>query len=136
MKLTIDLDPIVARVLAKRDRERLLRAAGVAVLRDWKKRMTKNRSDLLAGATPAPPRAPKVGELLFEFLRGHDRIRCELRDHGPFGVEAQFLINEELFIGRTFHPRLDPMRTPREMAIAWAETERADLVARADGEAR
>jgi hypothetical protein len=25
-----------------------------------------------------------------EFLLGHDRILCELRDHGPYGVEAQF----------------------------------------------
>lgn len=135
MKLTIDLDTIITRVQAKRARERTLRAAGIAVLRDWKTRMTEptDRSHLLAGATPGPQRVPKVGELLFEFLRGHDRIRCELRDHGPFGVEAQFLINEELFISRTFHPRLDPMRTPREMAIAWAETERADLLARDDG---
>ena len=69
-----------------------------------------------------------LGELLFEFLRGHDRIRCELRDHGAYGVEAQFLINEELVIGRTFHQRLDPTRTPRAMAIAWAEDERKAIV--------
>jgi hypothetical protein len=31
---------------------------------------------------PAPPRTPKPGELLFEFLHGHDRILCELRDDG------------------------------------------------------
>lgn len=129
MKLTIHLDAIVARVQAKRDRERSLRSTGVVVFRDWKKRMTspKDQNPLFAGATPPPPRAPKVGELLFEFLRGHDRIRCELRDHGPFGVEAQFLINEEIFIGRTFHQRLDPTRTPREMAIAWAEEERKTI---------
>jgi hypothetical protein len=116
VKITIDLDTIISRVQAKRARERTLREAGIAVLRDWKKAMTEppDRSHLLAGATPGPQRVPKVGELLFEFLRGHDRIRCELRDHGPFGVEAQFLINEELFISRTFHPRLDPMRTPRD----------------------
>jgi hypothetical protein len=32
-------------------------------------------------------------ECLFEFLRGHDRFRCELRDHGQWGVEAQFYQN-------------------------------------------
>ncbi len=73
---------------------------------------------------------PRVGALLFEFLRGHDRFRCELRDHGSYGVEAQFLINEELFIGRTFHQRLDPQRTPRAMAIMWADEERKVLEAR------
>jgi hypothetical protein len=45
--------------------------------------------------SPAPPRQPKPGELLFEFLHGHDRILCELRDDGEVGgVEAQFLRNE------------------------------------------
>jgi hypothetical protein len=41
------------------------------------------------------PAAPKgqPGELLFEFHveRTHTFYRCELRDHGPYGVEAQFL---------------------------------------------
>lgn len=76
---------------------------------------------LLHTAKPDPPRVPRSGELLFEFLRGHDRIRCELRDHGAYGVEAQFMTNEELTIAHTFHQRLDPNRTPREMAVAWAE---------------
>ena len=67
------------------------------------------------------------GELLFEFYRerDHSRWRCELRDHGEtYGVEAQFLKNEEFFAARTFPPRLDPTRTPRALAIAWAEEER------------
>ena len=42
--------------------------------------------------SPRPPaRQPQPGEPLFEFLRGHDGFLCELRDHGPYGVErAQF----------------------------------------------
>ena len=36
------------------------------------------------------PESLKPGELLFEFLRGHDCFLCELRDHGEYGVEAQF----------------------------------------------
>ena len=78
-------------------------------------------------AKPPGPRQAQPGELLFEFLQGHTRIRCELRDHGDYGVEAQFLHNEEIVIGRTFHQRLDPTRTPREMAITWAEAERAAM---------
>jgi len=42
----------------------------------------------------------------------------------PFGP---ILHNEEFRIGRVFHQRLDPTRTPREMAIAWAQEWRKDL---------
>ena len=73
------------------------------------------------------PRQAKPGELLFEFYRERDHSRwfCELRDHGePYGVEAQFFQNEELLVSRRFDRRMDPTRTPREMAIAWAEEER------------
>jgi hypothetical protein len=71
---------------------------------------------------PAPPRQPKPGEPLFEFLHGQDRILCELRDDGEVGgVEAQFLRNEVLEVGRRFFPHMSATRTPREMAIAWAE---------------
>lgn len=76
-----------------------------------------------------PPRQSQRREQLFEFLHGRDRIRCELLDHGDYGVEAQFLTNEELTIGRTFHAHLDPSRTPREMAIAWATEERRAIEA-------
>src|SRR5262245_34837660 len=44
---------------------------------------------------PNPARQPQSGELLFEFPRGHDRFLCELRDHGAYGIEAQFWKNEE-----------------------------------------
>ena len=81
-----------------------------------------------APAGPQPPR-----ERLFEFLRGHDRILCELVDHGGYGVEAQFLTNEELTIGRTFHRRLDLTHTPRELAIAWATEWRRTFDESADG---
>jgi hypothetical protein len=74
---------------------------------------------------PDPPRQPKPGERLFEFLVGHDRYLFELRDHGDvYGAECQILKNEELLISRRFDPRLDPSRPSREMAIAWATEER------------
>lgn len=43
----------------------------------------------------ARARVAVAGELLFEFLCGQDRFRCQLRDHGEFGIEAQFYENEE-----------------------------------------
>lgn len=88
----------------------------------------KNQEALFHGAKPQPPRQPQPGELLFEFLRGHHRYRCELRDHGGYGVEAQFFKNEEFLYGQRFDPRLDRLRTPRQMAITWAELERAAIL--------
>jgi hypothetical protein len=66
--------------------------------------------------------AAEAGRTAVQFLHGHDRILCELRDHDEaYGVEAQFFRNEELEIGRRFERRMDPTRTPREMAIQWAD---------------
>jgi hypothetical protein len=41
----------------------------------------------------------------------HRFYRVELRDHGPYGVEAQFLDPVEVRIARTFSPHLDLTRT-------------------------
>ena len=83
-------------------------------------------------ATPGlklPVRQPKPGELLFEFYveRTHRFMRCELRDHGQYGVEAQFLEADGwLRLAQTFRDVLDGDRLikARESAIAWAEDER------------
>ena len=68
------------------------------------------------------PHVSQPGELLFEFLRERDhvRFRCELRDHGAYGVEAQYLRNEEFLIGRRFDTR--------ELAILWAEYQRTAIL--------
>lgn len=60
-----------------------------------------------------PPRLPTPGELLFEFHveRTHTFWRVELRDHGAFGVEVQFLDPIEIRIARTFRQDLDPTRS-------------------------
>jgi len=69
-------------------------------------------------AKPLPPRVARPGEPLFSFVRGHDRFACELRYHGEWGVEAQFLKNEELLIGRRFDLRAQAVRWPEEMRTA------------------
>ena len=66
-----------------------------------------------------PPRQPRPGEILFEFVResDHAHFRCELRTHGgEWGVEAQFWMNGELLIGRRFDARA--------LAVQWAMVER------------
>jgi hypothetical protein len=51
-------------------------------------------------------------------------VRCELRDHGEFGVEVQFLVNGDLHVARSF--RDDVLRgRARDRAVAWAEKRRA-----------
>ncbi len=66
----------------------------------------------------APARQLRAGELLFEFHvdRTHTFYRCELRDRGKYGVEAQLVDPVDLRIAHTF--------PTRELAIAWAEEER------------
>jgi hypothetical protein len=70
---------------------------------------------------PAPVRLGKPGGKLFEFRHGDDRFICELRDRGRFGVEAQFLLNGDLYIARTFQDQTDFGVRARDLAIAWAE---------------
>jgi hypothetical protein len=71
---------------------------------------------------PPPPAPPPNVELLYEFLHGHTRIRCELVDHGQYGIEARILHNEEHYMSRTFAPwHCIPLATPRAAAIHWAE---------------
>jgi hypothetical protein len=81
--------------------------------------------------TPAPPRQPQPGEVLWTFTRDrdHKRFSCELRDCGQYGIDVQILEHEDLFYSRMFTQAMDPtgMRTPREMALQYAAEERKDL---------
>ena len=73
---------------------------------------------------PPPPRQPKPGELLFEFLRASDRapMACELRFHGEsYGWEAQFLERGELLYSRGGFAM-------RAQAVQRAEEERKAIV--------
>ncbi len=53
-------------------------------------------------------RTARPRETLFEFVVGHYRYRCELRDYGAYGIEAQFFENEQCWYSRRFDGRLDP----------------------------
>jgi hypothetical protein len=74
----------------------------------------------------APNHVPKVidrrrpREALFAFQRDADRFVCELVDHGPYGIEAQFFQNEDFLISRRFETRA--------LAITWASLEREALL--------
>jgi hypothetical protein len=79
---------------------------------------------------PDVPRQLAAGELLFEFYseRNHTRWRCELRQHPePYRVEAPFLPERGVPLLAALRRHDEPRRTPREMAIAWAEEWRTDL---------
>ena len=70
----------------------------------------------------APPRQPKPGELLFEFVRATDRapMSCELRFHvESFGWEVQFFVRGDFFSGRGAF-------VTKALAILWAEQERKE----------
>jgi len=86
---------------------------------------------------PAPgPGIHTTGELLYEFLHGHTKVRCELVDHGQYGVEARLLYDEEHRISHTFAPwHCIPLSTPRAAAIHWAENERRAIEANTNAEA-
>jgi hypothetical protein len=72
---------------------------------------------------PAPARAVRPGELLFEFVRASDRapMSCELRFHGEsYGWEAQFLERGEFIYRRCLF-------VTKVVAVRWAELERAAM---------
>lgn len=85
-------------------------------------------------ASPHRDEQSKVGEPLFECLRGHDRILCELYDLGDYGIDVRFFMNEDFWYSRQFDPQLDPSRPPRELAVQWATEERKAI--RASSEAK
>jgi hypothetical protein len=85
-----------------------------------------SRDELYSPSAPAPgPRIPTHGELLYVFLQGPTRIRCELVDHGEYGVEARILYDDKHHMSHTFAPwHCIPFATPRAAAIHWAEKKR------------
>jgi hypothetical protein len=69
---------------------------------------------------PTLPRQPKPGELLFEFHveATHRFFRCELRDHGEWGIEAQILeAPDELCVSHRFMDADGRLFSARNQAI-------------------
>ena len=64
---------------------------------------------------------------LFEFRKGGDHYACELRDHGEFGIEAQFLLNGQPYIARTFLDQPELNLRARDIAKRWANGQRAAM---------
>jgi hypothetical protein len=87
----------------------------------------RDQSALMWNARSRQARTPRPGERLYEWDRGGDLFRCELRDHGEFGVEAQVMRNGELVVARTFRDVPDLGLKARALAIAWAEAERKTM---------
>jgi hypothetical protein len=65
-----------------------------------------------------PHTEPRPREVLYEFIRESDqaKFRCELRDHGEYGIEVQVfkggkLVGASVFATRTF-------------ALQWADLKR------------
>jgi hypothetical protein len=87
--------------------------------------MSDDRPFYVPNSTKPAPRQPLPRELLFEFRVDGRWYRCELIDHGPHGVEAAFTQPERDYLySRRFDTRMDPTRTPRALAVQWAEEER------------
>lgn len=69
---------------------------------------------------PKLARQEKRRDPLFAMTKGAWRLECALLYHGEYGVEAQFTLNGNLHVARTF--------VMKGLAVAWAESERADRV--------
>jgi len=84
--------------------------------------------------SPSHWRPVRQGELLFEFHRASDHSfwRCESRDRGAYGTEAQFLMNGDLIIGQLFRdvPNGDTVIPARQSATEWAQAERQAILDR------
>jgi hypothetical protein len=67
-----------------------------------------------------PARLGTPGELLFSCRdHKHRQIDCELHYHSAYGVEAQFLMDRELYLLRRFDTK--------ELAEQWARFQREHI---------
>lgn len=73
---------------------------------------------LLWNAPPPPARVPTPTESLWTLTKNGKRFTCELRSHGKYGWECQFLEDAEFVDGRRF--------AMRSQALEWATLERGE----------
>lgn len=74
---------------------------------------------LLWNAQPPSPRTPRPVERVWSLQKNGKQVDAELRAHGEWGWECQFLYNGELAHGRCWVTRAD--------ALAEAEEKRQEL---------
>jgi hypothetical protein len=60
---------------------------------------------LLWNAPKPPTRTPRPGERVWSMTKNGKRVDAELRDHGEFGCECQFVVDGELARGRLWPTR-------------------------------
>jgi hypothetical protein len=70
----------------------------------------------MLSTAPPPTREPALTQTLWALTKNGKRFTCELRSHGKYGWECQFLEDEELVDGRRF--------AMRSQAVDWANLER------------
>jgi hypothetical protein len=65
------------------------------------------------------PRQRQPGEHLWTIRKDGQQLDCELRDHGPWGVEVQVYREREFLYGRRWATRVLALRKPtiREPSI-------------------
>lgn len=75
---------------------------------------------MLWNAPPPPPRKPRPAERIWSMRKNGKQIDAELRGHGEYGWECQFLYEGELAYGRRWDMRA--------LAVAEAEDKRQELL--------
>ena len=80
---------------------------------------TMSNDALLWNAPPPPPRKPRPAEHVWSMRKNGKQVDAELRGHGEYGWECQFLHDREVVYGRRWDLR--------EQAIAEANSERQRL---------
>jgi hypothetical protein len=69
--------------------------------------VSPDNSWMLWNAQPPKLPQPPPGEPLFALAKGTRRAVCELRYHGEYGVEVQFLDDGELSCDRRFNTKAE-----------------------------
>jgi hypothetical protein len=77
-----------------------------------------DRSETPGRMPPSSRTEPRPGEVLYEFIRKSDRaqFRCDLRDHGEYGIEVQVFKDGKLVAASVF--------ATRTFALQWADLKR------------
>ena len=78
-----------------------------------------SNDDRLWNAPPPPPRKPRPAERVWSLRHNGRQVDAELRGHGEWGWECQFLYAGELAYGRRWMTRAE--------ALAEADEKRREL---------